>query len=504
MEVLTAEQMQNADRFTIANLPITSLDLMERAAQTCFNWFKKRYDSATPVHIFCGQGNNGGDGLALARLLINDGFNVIVNYLNVKTTTSPDCQVNLERLVRIKKDAVIPVSKIEELNDFVPGSVLVDAIFGTGFSGKTEGLIALVIKKINASKNPVVSIDLPSGIHSDKSSLNSGNEIIKATQTLTFQYRKPAMFTAENDAFFGTVTVMEIGLLPRALASMKIRFYETDIDIIASLYKPKREFSHKGNFGHSLLITGESGKMGAAILSARGYLKSGGGLLTLLVPEETLSVIQVAVPETMGLTFGPSNSFIPGMASFTTIGAGPGLGTGPTAMSLINQVLDLTQIPLVLDADALNILSLNPDWFSRLAKDTILTPHPGEFRRMAGSWTDDFDKLNKQREFAQRYSVYVVLKGKYSSIACPDGTIWFNPTGNPGMAKGGSGDVLTGLLTGLRASGYNALDTCLIGTWLHGLAGDLAASALSQEGMNAGDLIEYLPLAWKTITPSKK
>ncbi len=499
MHVLTAEQMREADRFTIDHSPISSLDLMERAATACFKWFKNNFNKHTPVHVVCGQGNNGGDGLIMARLLLNDGYDVTVSLLITKPVFSSDCQANLKRLQLIKEEVILPVSTVDQYIGFNPGSVIVDAIFGTGFSGKTDELTASVIRKINASNLPVVSIDLPSGIRCDESSLKSGNEIVKASETLTFQYRKPAMFAGENEAYFGRITVIDIGLLPEALSSMNIQFHESDSHLINSLFKPKREFSHKGTFGHSLLITGEEGKMGAAILAARGYLKSGAGLLTLGIPEEGLQIIQVAVPEAMAVTFKRENPVVKAIDSFNIIGAGPGLGTGETAVALIYQILEGKAKQLVLDADALNILAMNPDLFSRLPADTILTPHPGEFNRMAGSWTDDFDKLNKQREFAKKYSVYVILKGKNSSIACPDGTIWFNTTGNAGMAKGGSGDVLTGLITGLRASGYNALDACLLGTWLHGLAGDIAAELLSQEGMNAGDLIDFLPNAWKTL-----
>jgi NAD(P)H-hydrate epimerase len=311
---------------------------------------------------------------------------------------------------------------------------------------------------------------------------------------------KPALLLQENAEFTGSVEVLDIGLIH--VPDRPVRYHQTDPAIISSIYKPKIAFSHKGTFGHGLLVTGGTGKMGAAVLAANGYLRSGAGLLTLLIPEAGVPILQTAVPEAMVVTFASDK--LPELATYDVVGAGPGLGTGEAQQKLIEYLIENTSCQLVLDADAINVIANNPYLINKLKPGTILTPHPGEFKRLAGSWENDFYKLELQQKFSVEHQVYVILKGKNSSISCPDGQTWFNPTGNPGMAKGGSGDILTGLITGLAASGYDSLQSCLLGTWLHGLAGDIAAAKLTQEGMNASDIIQHLPEAWKQVKPSNK
>lgn len=488
--------MKRLDEFTIEKEPISPIDLMERASGKCAEWIISRISDQYVFHIFCGPGNNGGDGLAIARMLTERGYGMIVSALAPK---SEQCQINFDRLKHYKNVALTVITESSEVPYIDPRHIIIDALLGTGFTGITTGLVAEIIRKINLSGAPVISIDMPSGMHSDEPSLKSGNEIIKATDTLTFQYLKLALLAGENAPFTGSIQILDIGLKESGIDATGITNNLITENVIRALYKPKPLFSHKGTFGHSLLIAGGPGKMGAGILAAKGYLKSGAGLLSIVVPISEIQIIQIAVPEAMALVYDQSNPDLPSLNSYKAAGIGPGIGTGECATKLLDQFLEIKDIPVVLDADALNILSNNPDWIKRLPKGSVLTPHPGEFKRFAGSWKDDFEKFELQKKLAMDYRIYIILKGKNTSIACPDGTLWFNHTGNPGMAKGGSGDILAGLILGLCASGYSSREACLIGTWLHGLAGDFASAHLTQEAMNATDIINFLPAAWKTI-----
>ncbi len=494
MKILTALQIREADQYTIKNAPIASIDLMERAATKCFDWIKIYVSSGIAIHVICGPGNNGGDGLVVARLLIQDGFQVKVSVI-ATGKFSGDFLQNLDRL---KALAPHVISEIKDANELIIGNdtILIDALFGTGLSRSPDGLSAAVIQKINTSGKEIISIDMPSGLFSDKTSVN--NVIVKAAITLTFQYLKPALLLQENASWFGIVHILDIGLLKEAEEKMDIRFFQPDIALIKSFIQPRDPFSHKGTNGHAMLIAGGKGKMGAGILSAKACLRSGVGLVSMFVPESGEMIIQASVPEAMSISYNPDNTVLPDFTSYRAIGAGPGLGTGTTATLIIDKLLDIP-IPMVLDADALNILSLNPVWIQRLQPESILTPHPGEFRRLAGDWKNDFDKLDKQLELAKKYNCFVVLKGKNTAICTPEGHTWFNPTGNPGMAKGGSGDILTGLITGILATGLSPLESCILGIWLHGKSGDLASAELSEVAMNAMDLVSFLPQAWKTL-----
>ncbi len=502
MHILTAPQMRFADQFTIQNEPINSIDLMERAASKCFEWFNSNIGIEIPIVIFCGPGNNGGDGIALTRLLHGAGFNAKAIVIQLNTTLSRDCSMNLGRLQNIDSQLADVVTNNFIFPELNSKTVLVDALFGIGMSRNLNGDYGEVVKKMNSSLLPIISIDLPSGIYSDKSSINDDNQIIKSKITLTFQNFKLALLVGENAQYYGQVVILNIGLLPNAIPKNEIQYQIIDIPLLHQIYVPKWEFSHKGNFGHGLLITGETGKMGAAILCAGGFLRSGGGLLTLLVPESGITIVQSAVPEAMVLVKSDDHTIgcLPLMEQFNVVGIGPGIGQDHVATQRLKTLIESFKKPMILDADALNIVSLQPELLSSLPPDSILTPHPGEFKRLVGNWNNDFEKLEKQLEFAQKHHIFVILKGKNTSIATPNGKMYFNPTGNSGMAKGGSGDVLTGLLTGILASGYSSISTCLLGTYIHGLAGDFAAAALTKEGMKAGDIIDFLPEAWKKVS----
>ncbi len=504
MQILSSLHMRQMDQFTIENEPVLSIDLMERAAQKCFEWISGNVAATSMFHVFCGPGNNGGDGLALARMLFLEGYQLKVSVLSSNKIAGPDYSINLNRLKEFKNLELETLTEVSILPQIDSDCIVIDAIFGTGFNKVTTGLNAKIIRQINCSGASVISIDIPSGMHSDETSLFTGNEIIIATNTLTFQYLKPAFMVVENAPFAGRIHVLNIGLLSNGLEKLRIENFLIDIDLIQSIYKPKSAFSNKGTFGHSLLISGDAGKMGACILAANGYLKSGAGLLTLLVPQNEIPIVQTAIPEAMALGYNMASLLLPPLDKYAVIAMGPGLGTGDSAKEILNQLLNNPKIALVLDADALNILAINRDWLNCLPEGTIITPHPGEFKRLTGGWANDFEKLQLQKKLATNQKIFVILKGKNTSVACPDGTMWFNPTGNPGMAKGGSGDILTGLLLGLRSSGYSPFDACILGVWLHGHAGDIAALKLTEEAMHATDIINHLSHAWKTIIDYRK
>lgn len=505
MKILSTAQTREADAFTIAHEPVNSIDLMERAAGACTQWLLEKYGNAFQYVIICGNGNNGGDGLAIARQLKNKSCATDIFILGITEKDSPDFSENLKRL----EDAKISFSRIHEAEEIVFPTkpfVIIDAIFGTGLSRKPEGLAAKAIGRVNAISADKISIDIPSGLYGDDNSGNSYKHVVRAKYTLSFQHPKLAFMFAENSAFVGKLIVLNIHLHPDYILQAPSPYYYITHDFAKILLAGRPHFAHKGTFGHALLVTGSEGKTGAAVLCAQSCLRSGVGLLSVQVPSCGNVVLQTAVPEAM-LQLNESEKIISGRirsgpkanAEYSAIGIGPGIGTEKETAQSLKLLLNEYSGPLVLDADAINILSENKTWLAFLPKGTILTPHPGEFDRLAGKHTSGFERMKSQRELAIKNGIYIVLKGAHTSIACPDGTVFFNSSGNPGMATGGSGDVLTGILTGLRAQGYHPQAACILGVYLHGLAGDIAASVQSENGMIAGDIVEQMGGAWRMM-----
>jgi NAD(P)H-hydrate epimerase len=346
-----------------------------------------------------------------------------------------------------------------------------------------------------------VAIDIPSGLFCDDNTTNSYNHIVRAGFTLTFQFPKLSFFFAENAPYVGEFMVLDIHLHPAFLASAETRFHFTTHASVKMILKERGKFHHKGTFGHVLIAAGSEGKTGAAVLCTRAALRSGAGLVTAFVPQISRDVMQEAVPEAMVISADEEKHIggrIPAN-KFDALGVGPGMGTAKETESSLRLLLNEYTGPMVWDADALNVLSANKTWIAYLPKNTILTPHPGEFDRLTQAHTSGFDRMKTQQEFAQRNGVVVVLKGAHTSVALPDGAVFFNSSGNPGMATGGSGDVLTGIIASFLAQGYSAAHASMAGVYLHGLAGDLAASTRGEESMIAGDIIENLGGAFKMI-----
>jgi ADP-dependent NAD(P)H-hydrate dehydratase / NAD(P)H-hydrate epimerase len=490
MQILTAQQIREADANTIAKTPISSLHLMEKAALACTDWLVKRQIIQYPVAIFCGMGNNGGDGLAITRLLRNLGCDAHAYIVYHSNQASADHLANLAALEEHYPDSVHSIHSTEDIPSLPSCTVIVDAILGTGLSRPAEGLVAAVIERINASDLTTIAIDIPSGLMTDSSSVEL--PAVQAHHTLSFEVYKLAFLLPENASSVGEVHILPIDLLTDADG----RYQITDAQQIKSIYQPRKPFSHKGTFGHALLIAGSEGKMGAAVLSAKACLHTGVGLLSCHVPKCGYEIIQTTVPSAMCFIdeqYDHSASFFnTDVSKFKTIGIGPGLGTSQGSSWALGRLLDKYQQPMVLDADALNILSTSPDLMAKVPANSILTPHPKEFERLFGKTANDVERLELLSKQAVEKQLHILLKGRYTAMASPDGAVYFNTTGNAGMAKGGSGDVLTGILTSLVAQGYAPKDAMLMGVYIHGYAGDLAAASLSQEAMIAEDITSFL------------
>jgi NAD(P)H-hydrate epimerase len=473
---------------------------MERAATQCFNWIKSHISKSNKFKIFCGTGNNGGDGLVIARLLLDKNCDVDVFIVKFSAKLSDDFKTNFERLIKYKKVSITDILKNSEFPFISPDDIIIDAIFGTGLSKPVKGFTGELIEHLNKSMARIISIDIPSGLFGD---INFGKKgaVIRANHTLTFQQPKLSFLFSSNACYVGDWQVLNIGLDKEFINSVKTKDFYIDISDCKSVYKPRTKFSHKGNYGSALIVSGSYGKTGAAVLSAKACLKAGVGLLTVQIPKSGYQIIQTAVPEAMVETDSCESyiSDVVDIKSFNAIGIGPGIGTKAETQKVLKMLIQNSANPLVIDADAINILSENKTWLAFLPKGSILTPHPKEFERLVGKKTTDTERYELQKALSVKHSVYIILKGANTSISCPDGSCYFNSTGNPGMATAGSGDVLTGILLGLLAQGYSSLETSILGVFLHGLAGDLAAERYGFESTTAGDIIAYLGIAFRKI-----
>ncbi len=526
MKILPVIKIKAADEYTIINEPVASIDLMERAANACSNLIsgsenqeegniistginiKIHYN--TRLFLFCGPGNNGGDGLAIARLLYNKGYqNISIYILEISNKYSNDFSINLKRLKEYPEIKIFYIENITKFPEICPDSVIIDSIFGSGLTKPVKGLAAEIINKINQTKAKIVAIDLPSGLFCDESSISKEGAIIEADYTLSFQLPKYSFLLAENDKYVGKWIILDIKLSKDFIEKAETNNYFTDLKDIQIIYKARKKCAHKGDYGHSLLIAGSKGKIGAAVLGSKASLRIGAGLHTTHIPNSAYNILQISVPEAMVSL--DCNDFIisqQGLSklefdNYNAIAIGPGLGRDKITKQALKHLLDNYKKPIIFDADAINILSENKDWLELIPQNSILTPHFKEFERLTIKAANDFNRIEILREFSVQYNCYVILKGAYSVISSPDGKCFFNSTGNPGMATAGSGDVLTGILLGLFAQKYNSLETCLLGVFIHGLAGDLAARKRGEEALIAGDIIEYLGTAF-TVIKNKK
>jgi len=503
MKILTAQQTREADAYTIKNEPIKSIDLMERASQKCVDWLGKKYTPSTNFTVFCGVGNNGGDGLVIARKLQQKGYHLTLYIVHFSDNHTTDFDTNFDK---VKFLGIKPILLTNEESNFniENDSVVIDAIFGSGLTRPINGFIAEIVQQVNRNISDVVAIDMPSGLFSESNTSNISDNIIQANYTLTFQQPKLTMLLPENYRYVGVFEVLDIELDTIFLDNVITNNYFVTKELIQSFMHQRSKISHKGTYGHALLIAGSEGKIGAEVLSARACLRAGVGLLSVQVPKNGLEIMQTAIPEAMCIV-GESDCYISELTDislYKSIGIGPGLGKAPQTQNVLKLLIQNSTSPIVVDADALNILSENLTWFSFLPSQSILTPHPKEFERLFGKWSNDEERLEIQKQAAIRNNVIVVLKGANTSICFPDGTVYFNSTGNPGMATAGSGDVLTGIITSLLAQDYSPKVSAILGVYLHGLSGDIAKESVGVNSMIASDIVDSIPTAYKQLEVS--
>ncbi|MDO1500451.1 NAD(P)H-hydrate dehydratase [Winogradskyella maritima] len=493
MKILSKEQIYEGDRLTAERQNVSSTDLMERAGTAIFNWMHMRMQGAqVPIHVFCGIGNNGGDGLVLARHLITHGYNVITYIVNCGNGRSKDFLVNYDRIKNVTKDWPKLLTCKEDFPEIHVDDIIVDAVFGIGLNRAVDPWIQELFVHFKSTGAFTLSIDIPSGLYTDKP-IEPESSAVMANYTLSFQAPKLIFFLPETAEHSTQWEVLDIGIDRDYLMST-----ETEVELISKhevlpFYKRRDKFSHKGDFGHGLIIGGSKGKMGAVVLATKGMLSAGAGLATAYIPECGYTVLQTAVPEAMALT-DDGDDYIEDLEfefEPTAIGIGVGLGTDPKTITAFEHFLKLNKAPLVIDADALNILSLSKKLLKLLPEGSILTPHPKELERLIGQWDNDFEKLDKTSEFSSKHKVSVVIKGA-NTITVHGNKKYVNTSGNPGMATGGAGDVLTGVITGLICQGYPPIEATLFGVYLHGRSADLALEDYGYQSLLASHIADGL------------
>ncbi len=501
MKIFTTAQVADLDKYTVVNEPIGDIELMERASMQVTDWIASHIDYSHRIAVFAGPGNNGGDALAVSRMLSLMNFKLTI-FVPDSASHFSDCfLINLNQLNK-ELDIVVlkwnPEGKLPDLSGY---QHILDGLFGTGLTRPLSGFPARLVNHLNNSGIPILSIDIPSGLMGEDNGQNDAKAIIRATNTLTFEFPKLSFFFRENEQYTGEWEILPIGLHPEGIAQTETPWNYTDRQTMAGILKKRGRFSHKGTFGHALLIAGSAGKMGAAVLAAKGCLRSGVGLLTVHLPRLGNQIMQTVLPEAM-VSLDESDQVISNiqlLSGYKAVGIGPGIGKSPETVLAFKSLLTNYHYPLVVDADALNILSEEPFLFHLLPSGSILTPHPLEFERLAGHSKTDYERLCRAREFAQKHQIVLILKGAYTAVISTEGACSFNCTGNPGMATGGSGDVLTGILTGLLAQGYPSFEAALLGVYIHGLSGDLSLAGSSEEALLAGDLADHLGMAFTSL-----
>jgi len=496
LPILSTNQIRNWDSYTIKNDLISSIDLMERASNTFANWFILNISEENPrVLVISSKGNNGGDGIATARILHEKAYDIDIIIADIQPNESADFSTNLKRL-KEKRIEFQFLLKDDNFPDFNQYDIIIDALFGSGISRPISGYWVDLIQLLNDSTADIYSIDIPSGMYANKP--NDGITI-QADFCLTFEVPKLGMFLSDNSKIIKNWDFKSIGLKKEYLETIDIYSYYIQRNDIGKLLKSRNKFAHKGKFGHALIVGGQEGMIGATVLASKACLKTGSGLVSALIPDIGNDIMQISIPEVMTVS-GYGNKYLtalPQINKYGSIGVGIGLGKNKKTKQFLVELLEETETPLVIDADALNIISENPLLLDIIPKNSILTPHPGEFARLFAPTKNTYERIDLLRKKAIELEVFIVLKGAYTAIGTPNGKIYFNSTGNPGMATAGSGDVLTGIITSLLGQGYSALEASQIGIFIHGLAGDIAAEKLCQQSIIASDIIDNIGIALK-------
>ena len=490
-KILNAGQIRSADSYTIRNKPISSIDLMENASNCFINsiWDKQFITKKTA--IVCGPGNNGGDGLSISRLLKQKNVFVKTYFLNVSAKISKDCQVNLTKI-----DSVEELTNSDPIPDFSKYDLIIDAIFGTGLSKPLGGYYARVIDAINSQKCLIYSVDIPSGMYCDK--ISSSRHIVNADLTISFQRPKFSFFLPENGVYIKKWKIVDIGLDEEYIQNIDSNKFIIDPSII-KFSKIRNRQSHKGNYGRALIIAGSIGKIGAAVLAAKACLRSGVGLVTTHIPKCGYEIMQKSIPESM-CSIDKAEYYIsevPEITNYNAIGIGPGLDQKRETKEMLEKLFNKTKKrTLVIDADAINIIAKHKELVSLIPKNSILTPHIKEFERLVGKCRNSIERFEKQIQFSKNHKCIIVLKNAFTTVSSPIGNIFFNTSGNAGMATAGSGDVLTGIITALLAQKYDPIIAAALGVYCHGHAGDIAAKEKGEIGLIASDIIDNLKFSY--------
>ena len=497
MKIFSAAQLYEADKTTVEKQKITSADLMERAGTQIFQWLHQRLNGApVPIHIFCGIGDNGGDGLVVGRLLIEHGYNVIVYVVNCSDKRSKNFLLNYDKIKNVTKNWPLLMKGEDDFPEINSEDIIVDAIFGIGLNRCPGGWVKKLIQYLNESKAFKLAVDIPSGLYSN-APLEDKEAVLKANHTLTFQAPKLAFFLPETAVFAPSFDVLDIGLDLEFLHNAEPLAQLISKPEAQHFYQAREKFGHKGTYGHALIVAGSYGKMGAAVLSTTAAFRIGAGMVTTFVPKCGYSILQTAIPEAMVIT-DKEEAFLSDI-SFdfepSAIGVGMGIGKNKATVEALKKLFMDSEIPFVIDADALNNISETKGLLKLLPKHSVLTPHPGELKRLIGEWKNDYDKLEKVKKFSEKHEVVVVIKGAYTITVYGD-KLYINTTGNPGMATAGSGDALSGVITGLLSQGYDPLLASVFGVYMHGSAGDIASEQMGFEAVMAGDIIDNLGEAY--------
>jgi len=505
MKIFSAQQMGEADKATVEKSEITQLDLMERAGEQTFDWLHKRLQGAqVPIHIFCGIGNNGGDGLVIGRHLIESGYNVHIYIANFTDKRSKCFLINYDRVKNVTKKWPVLMTSEEDFPEINKEDIVIDALFGIGLNRPPEGWVKDLIVYLNNTECFKLAIDLPSGLYAD-SAVEDFDAVLRANHTLTFTSPKLSFFLPETGIFVPNFDVLDIGLDTEFLHKAKPLAQLINKKEAQLFYKPREKYTHKGTYGHTMIVAGSYGKIGAAVLSSHAAFRIGSGLVTAYVPKCGYTILQTSLPEAMTIT-DKEEGFISNIVfeiEPSAIAIGMGIGKRKETVSALKKLFSETKVPLVIDADALNCISENKGLLKSLPENSILTPHPGELKRLIGEWKDDFEKLEKTKNFSKKHKVIVVIKGS-STITIFDDQLYINTTGNPGMATGGSGDTLSGVIAGLLSQKYDSLLATVFGVYLHGSAGDIAANESGFEALIANDIIENLGNAYLQLFTKEK
>ncbi|MBS1524464.1 MAG: NAD(P)H-hydrate dehydratase [Bacteroidetes bacterium] len=493
LPLLIASQIREADAYTIAHGPIASIDLMERASKAFVGWFVNHFpEKGKSVAIYCGTGNNGGDGLAIGRMLSQHGYsNLNIKIARFSPGSSDDFNTNLARI----KESSVPITEImpgHQLPD-EKADIIIGALLGTGLNKPLSGDFERLVKYLNSLERTVVSVDVPCGLFSD-GEIPGGAVALRSDLVITFQQPKISFLLPESGPFVECWQAVNIGINEQFIRSLNSPYQLVEEKDIRMRLKPRHRFSNKGTYGHTLVIAGQPETMGAALLCSSACVYSGSGLTTACVPESGLTALNSYLPEIMAIVRKGHEQPEINWEKFNAIAIGPGLGKDDYALTLLTNVLKSYSKPIVLDADAINLLAENPGLWERVPKGSILTPHMKEFDRLFGEHTGWWQRLQTARQKAKEHNVYIVLKNDYTISITPDDKLYFNSTSNAAMAVGGMGDILTGIIAALLAQKYSSEDACIIGNYIHGKAGDELALPNRMHVVLPGRLVTQVPV----------